>query len=219
MKVLLVEDDPQLGATLERALHHDGSVCEWVKSAEDASLALDVSVFDLIILDWMLPDQQGIDFLKEARNKGITLPVLMLTARTATSEKIEGLDGGADDYLTKPFDLDELFARLRSLGRRREVRASSIITVGQLSLCPDRHEVKLGDTEIQLSKTEFIILKKLMENAGRYVSKSQLEEYAYTWDNCVTPNAIEAQISRLRKRLGSDVISTLRGVGYKVESV
>ncbi|WP_419904231.1 response regulator [Kiloniella sp.] len=219
MKILLVEDDPQLGATLERAFHHDGSVCEWVKSAEDAELALEVSFFDLIVLDWMLPDQQGIDFLKEARKKGVTIPVLMLTARTATSEKIEGLDGGADDYLTKPFDLDELFARLRSLGRRREVKASSELVIGNLRLCPDRHEVRLRDEEIQLSKTEFLILQKLMESSGRYISKSQLEEYAYSWDNCVTPNAIEAQISRLRKRLGTGVITTLRGVGYKVEKI
>ncbi|MEH6632042.1 MAG: response regulator transcription factor [Halopseudomonas aestusnigri] len=219
MKILLVEDDPQLGASLERALHHDGSVCEWVKTAEDAELALDVSFFDLIILDWMLPDQQGIYFLKEARKRGVTIPVLMLTARTATSEKIEGLDGGADDYLTKPFDLDELFARLRSLGRRREVKASSELVIGGLRLCPDRHEVSLNEEEIQLSKTEFLILQKMMESQGRYISKSQLEEYAYNWDNCVTPNAIEAQISRLRKRLGSGVITTLRGVGYKVEKV
>ncbi len=218
MRVLLVEDDPQLGSTIQRALNHEGYVAEWLQSAEMAKNALLDSDFDLAILDWMLPGKSGVDLLKDMRQKQETLPVLMLTANIGTHAKVTGLDAGADDYLTKPFDLDELMARLRALLRRRTVRPNQRICHGQLTLDPDCSELTIGASTFVLSSTELKILQLLLENVGRYVSKPRLEEYVSGWDTPITLNAVEAQISRLRKRIGQDRILTLRGVGYKINS-
>ena len=216
MRVLLVEDDPQVGNTMVRALTHEGYIAEWVTSAEQAQLAMNDGEFDLMVLDWMLPGRSGVELLKEFRRKQVSTPVLMLTANIGTAAKVEGLDAGADDYLTKPFDLDELLARLRALGRRRSVRPDNRIILGDWTLDVDRSHLNINDANYELSHTELMILQLLMENAGRYVTKARLEEYTSGWDAPVTANAIEAHISRLRKRIGAKAIVTLRGVGYKV---
>lgn len=216
MRVLLVEDDEQLGSSLHRALDHAGYAVDWLKNAEEAGAAVTTESFDLIVLDWMLPGRSGVELMQILRQQGHTTPVLMLTARRDTDSKIEGLDAGADDYLTKPFDLLELLARLRALTRRREVQPVLILTADGITLDPTSCTAIVDGQSIDLSKMEGAILQALMENQGRYVSKSQLEESIYSWDNIVTENAIEAHISRLRKRLGPDCIKTLRGAGYKM---
>lgn len=216
MRLLLVEDDTQLGATLKRALQHEGYVCDWAQCLRDADDFLGVSQYDLILLDWMLPDGNGPDTLKKYRQAGLAIPIIMLTARTSVEDRIIGLDCGADDYLCKSFDLEELMARVRALLRRRHVNPSNKLEVGNFVLDGKALSLRVNDKEFSVSPIEAALLDKLFRNAGRYVSKVELENAAYDWDREITPNAIEAHISRLRKRLGSDSIKTMRGVGYKV---
>lgn len=216
MRILLVEDDEQLGHSLKRALESDNYCCDWVTSAESAAHVLQFETLDLIILDWMLPDKSGVQLLREIRRKAIDHPVMMLTANISTDAKVEGLDAGADDYLTKPFELSELLARVRALARRRVVRASNTLTCGPLWLDLDACELKIEEQTHKLSAHEKRVLQLLIENRGRYVSKTKLESYLSGMDSSVTSNAIEAQISRLRKKLGATLILTLRGVGYKL---
>jgi len=216
MRILLVEDDPQLGSTLQRALEHAGYLAEWVVTANEASYALNESDFDLMVLDWMLPQQSGVDFLVQCRRQKIDIPVIMLTAHIDIDQKITGLDAGADDYLTKPYELNELLARIRALLRRRTVKPSLIIEVAGLTLDPSKQELTCHDIVHILTKNELIIMETLMQNAGHYVPKGRLEECISYWDKPVTANAVEALISRLRKRLGKEIIQTLRGIGYKV---
>lgn len=217
MRILLVEDDHPLGASLQRAVEHAGHLVEWVTSAEMAREALRQGDFDLMILDWSLPGESGLSLLKALRSNNYAAPVLMLTARVGVEQKVAGLDAGADDYLTKPFDLDELIARIRALSRRRTVKPNLVICAGEMSLNPENGELDTINGSIKLSKNEIVIMEALLQNAGRYVSKPRLEELISHWDEPVSANAIEAQISRLRKRLGKGVIHTLRGVGYKVD--
>ena len=190
-----------------------------MQSCQDASSAVKDGFFNLIILDRMLPDGDGIDWLSVQRNSGLDIPVLMLTARTSAEDKVAGLDRGADDYLTKPFDLDEFFARIRALTRRGRVMPSRSISVGKIHIDPDTSLVSVNEKYIDLSKTEFDLLLILAKRSGQFVSKSALENALYDRDSSVTQNAIERQISRLRKKVGSDVISTRRGFGYKLEAV
>ena len=166
----------------------------------------------------MLPDGSGVNLLKELRKQGSELPILMLTARIATTDKITGLDMGADDYITKPFDLDELLARVRALGRRQSVAPSRQQIIGDLCIDQDQQRVTIKDESFTLSATEFAVLHALAQKPGRYLSKAQLEQVVYAWDKAVTPNAIEAIISRLRKKIGSERLTTLRGVGYAMET-
>jgi DNA-binding response OmpR family regulator len=218
MRIILVEDDQQLGSTLQRTLDGEGYLAEWVISAEQAELALRNSEFDLMVLDWMLPQLSGVELLRKLRLGNCTMPVLLLTARLGTEQKVIGLDAGADDYLTKPFDLDELLARIRALLRRRVVKADLVLRNHGLELNPDKNELVWQDQHHELSKNEMIIMRLLMENSDRYVSKSRIEDAISHWEQPITGNAIEAQISRLRKRLGKELIQTLRGVGYKINS-
>lgn len=219
MRILLIEDDAQLGDSIRNAIKSEGYACDWMQSCQDATSAVKDGFFNLIVLDRMLPDGDGIDWLSEQRRAGLDIPVLMLTARTSAADKVIGLDRGADDYLTKPFDLDEFFARIRALTRRGKVLPSRSISVGKIRIDPDTSLVSVNERYIDLSKTEFDLLLILAKRSGQFVSKSALENALYDWDSSVTPNAIERQISRLRKKVGSDVISTRRGFGYKLESV
>jgi DNA-binding response OmpR family regulator len=216
MRILLVEDDSHLGSTLQRTFDLEGYLAEWVTSAEQALIALDDSEFDLMILDWMLPKKSGIELLKGLRQKNYSDPVLLLTARIGTENKVLGLDAGADDYLTKPFELNELLARIRALLRRRSVKPNLILQCNGLKLNPDKCELNYQGKEYNLSKNELIIMQLLMDNNGRYVSKGRIEDAISHWHQPISSNAIEAQIFRLRKRLGKELIKTLRGIGYKI---
>lgn len=218
MHILLVEDDHHIGASLQQALDNQGYRCDWVQTLSTAKSALEMSQYHIAIFDWMLPDGSGVNLLKELRKKGSELPILMLTARTAITDKITGLDMGADDYITKPFDLDELLARVRALGRRQSVAPSRQQIIGDLYIDQDQQLVSIKDKSFTLSATEFAVLHALAQKPGRYLSKAQLEQVVYAWDKAVTPNAIEAIISRLRKKIGSERLTTLRGVGYAMET-
>lgn len=217
MRLLLVEDDKHLGNSIHRALKSEGYACDWVMNCHDARLAVSDAEFDLIVLDWNLPDGSGPSWLQERRQNGLTSPCLMLTARTALLDKVQGLDAGADDYLTKPFDLDELFARIRALLRRRNVAPTSEITLGDIVINAAASSVAVKGKPIDLTKAEFDLLVCLSEKKGQFVNKTQLENALYDWDSAVTPNAIEVLISRLRKKIGSEYIQTKRGFGYKLE--
>ena len=216
MRILLVEDDPQLGDGLTIGLRQAGFAVDWVKDGNSADHALQSETFDLIVLDLGLPRLSGMEVLSRARSRRQTLPVLILTARDATGDKVSGLDAGADDYLVKPVDLDELAARIRALTRRSAGRAAPLLTRGDLALDPAAHSVTLAGAPVELSSREFSLLQMLLENAGRVLSRSQLEQSVYGWRDEPDSNALEVHIHHLRKKLGSELIRTLRGVGYTI---
>jgi two-component system OmpR family response regulator/two-component system response regulator QseB len=216
VRILLVEDDPQLGDGLSVGLRQSGLAVDWVKDGYAADLALQSESFDLVVLDLGLPRLSGMDVLKRARDRGQSVPILVLTARDATGDKVSGLDAGADDYLVKPIDLDELTARIRALVRRSAGRAAPLLVVGELALDPAAHEVTLAGQRVELSGREFSLLQMLLESAGRVLTRSQLEQSLYGWQEEPDSNALEVHIHHLRKKLGSDRIKTLRGVGYTI---
>lgn len=217
MRILLVEDDPQLGDGLTVGLRQAGFAVDWVKDGSAADHALKSETFDLAVLDLGLPRLAGMDILQRLRARGQDLPVLILTARDATAEKIAGLDGGADDYLVKPVDLDELAARIRALARRAGGRAAPVLHHGTLTLDPAARRVSLAGTPVDLSAREFAVLQTLLENAGRVMTRAQLEGAIYGWKDEPDSNALEVHIHHLRRKLGADFVKTLRGVGYIVE--
>lgn len=216
MRILLVEDDPQLGDGLTVGLRQAGFAVDWVKDGNAADHALHAESFDLVVLDLGLPRLSGMDVLSRARQRGQTMPILILTARDATGDKVSGLDAGADDYLVKPIDLDELTARIRALARRSAGRAAPLLTHGDLALDPAAHIVTLAGQPVELSSREFSLLQMLLENTGRVLSRTQLEQSLYGWRDEPDSNALEVHIHHLRKKLGSDLIRTLRGVGYTI---
>jgi two-component system response regulator QseB len=216
MRILLAEDDLMIGKTIKNALASEGNVVDWVTDGDSCESAIKTTQFAIIILDINLPQKSGLEILKNLRLKKNRTPVLILTARNSITQKVEGLDFGADDYLTKPFDLEELFARIRSLVRRSSGVAEPVLTCGEISLDPAKHLVLKASQKIDLSPKEFAILKLLIENAEKTVSKSRLEDLLYSWDSHVESNAIEVHIHNLRKKVGSDFVKTIRGVGYLV---
>lgn len=216
MRILLVEDDLQLGDGLTVGLRQSGFAVDWVRDGEMADLALSTETFDLLVLDLGLPKLSGMEVLKRLRGRSQMLPVLILTARDATGDKVLGLDAGADDYLVKPIDLDELAARIRALTRRTAGRAAPLLTHGNLALDPAAHTVTLAGQIVELSSREFSLLQMLLENTGRVLSRSQLEQSVYGWHDEPESNALEVHIHHLRKKLGSHLIRTLRGVGYTI---
>lgn len=216
MRILLVEDDLQLGDGLTVGLRQSGFAVDWVRDGEMADLALSTETFDLLVLDLGLPKLSGMEVLKRLRGRSQMLPVLILTARDATGDKVIGLDAGADDYLVKPIDLDELAARIRALTRRTAGRAAPLLTHGDLALDPAAHTVTLAGQIVELSSREFSLLQMLLENTGRVLSRSQLEQSVYGWHDEPESNALEVHIHHLRKKLGSHLIRTLRGVGYTI---
>ena len=189
---------------------------DWLRDGQAADTALATEVFDFVVLDLGLPRLSGMDLLTRARQRGQTMPILILTARDATGDKVSGLDAGADDYLVKPIDLDELTARIRALTRRSAGRAAPLLTRGELTLDPAAHCVTLAGQPVELSSREFSLLHMLLENAGRVLTRTQLEQSMYGWRDEPDSNALEVHIHHLRKKLGSDLIRTLRGVGYTI---
>jgi DNA-binding response OmpR family regulator len=216
MRVLLVEDDHQLGESLEAALRLEGYAVDWLLSGEPVRAALGATPYDLLVLDLGLPGVPGMQVLRQLRADKHALPVLVLTARGTLADKVDGLDAGADDYLTKPFELDELFARLRSLLRREGVSKRKQLEAAGISLDPVHRTVSFQGEALTLTAREFAILEILLRNAGRFVSRSRLEEGIYSWGEEVGSNTVEVYVSRLRKRFGSEAIETLRGVGYRI---
>ncbi|MGE5468024.1 MAG: response regulator [Ignavibacteria bacterium] len=216
MRILLVEDDPLLGDGLAAGLRQSGFAVDWLKDGESALAAIQSERFDLAILDLGLPRLSGMEVLNRLRGAGNPLPVLILTARDATTDKIAGLDGGADDYLVKPIDLDELAARVRALLRRSAGRAEPVLRHGALTLDPAAHRVEVDGNPVELSAREFSVLHALLANAGRVMTRSQLEQSIYGWSEEPDSNALEVHVHHLRRKFGADFIKTLRGVGYTI---
>jgi two-component system response regulator QseB len=216
MKILLAEDDPLIGNSVEQALRMENYAVDWVRDGRAAELALDSGTYALLLLDLGLPRQDGLTLLKKQRQKNNMIPVLIVTARDAVSDRVAGLNFGADDYLVKPFDLHELIARVRALIRRHAGRVQPEMVLGNLKLNQLTHDVSLDGKLIGLSQREFALLECLMENPGTVLSKEQLEERIYGWDEEVSSNAVEVHLHNLRRKLGSEWIRNVRGVGYKV---
>ena len=216
MRILLVEDDPMIGKTLQQALQQDGYAVDWVTDGESGRTAITTSqdAYVLVLLDLGLPRKGGLALLRELRREGNRVRVLVVTARDAVADRVEGLDAGADDYLTKPFSLDELTARIRALLRRDVTREDNVLRHGDLALDTATHGVTKGGKVVDVSAREFALLAALLERPGAALSKTQLEERIYRWGDEVESNAVEVHIHNLRKKLGSEAIRTLRGVGY-----
>lgn len=216
MRILLVEDDMPLALGLIQSLRHEGFVINHVNNGKSAIGALAVSDQDIVILDLGLPDVDGLSVLKQLRNKKIDIPVIILTARDSIDQKVQGLDFGADDYLVKPFDIHELLARLRVIERRLGTAGSSVICINEIKMDIAAHKVFAKDFDLSLSKKEYMVLKSLMENAGRIQSREQIESRLYEWGEEIASNAVEVHVHNLRKKLPDKFIQTVRGVGYTV---
>lgn len=217
MHILLVEDDPILGDGINAGLKHDGYKVDWITDGQKAAVALQKSQFDLLMLDLNLPGRSGMEVLRDLRNYNQQLPVLVLTARDTTEDRVKGLDSGADDYLVKPFDLDELLARVRALLRRSQGHIGRTLVHDNLILDTAAHSVTLAEKAVDLSPGEFQILQTLLESRGRVLSRQQLEESLYGWTKDIDSNTIEVHIHHLRKKLGNDLIRNIRGVGYIID--
>jgi len=217
MLILLVEDDHSLAHALEVALHKQGYSVNAVGTGKAALHTIDVSPPDLVILDLGLPDLDGLDVLRRIRSAQVDLPILLLTARSGIDDKVAGLDSGADDYLAKPFEMSELLARLRVMERRLTTAKTAQIAIGDVSLDINHNTVSVKGEVLELARREFMLLKTLMENAGRVQTRNTLENRLYSWGEEVASNALEVHIHHLRRKLGADFIKTVRGVGYKVD--
>lgn len=216
MRVLIVEDDPILADGLAVGLELAGSTVDAVGTCADARAALEVAEFDAVVLDVMLPDGSGLDLLKKLRAAGNRTPILLLTALDDVKNRIDGLDTGADDYLGKPFDLDELAARVRAVARRAEGRAAPCMNSGGIVLDPARLAVLVDGEPVNLSRREFAVLSTLMEGPGAIRSKTEIEDRLYGWQEEVESNAIEVHIHNLRAKIGREAIETVRGLGYRM---
>ena len=216
MRVLLVEDDRMIAQGLQTALRQDGHAVDWMQDGVRGTEALHTAKFDLVLLDLGLPGKDGLDVLRGLRARGDSTPVIILTARDEISDRIAGLDAGADDYIVKPFDLDELAARMRSVMRRAAGRGDPCIEHRGIKLNPVAHTVERDNTPVHLSGHEFAVLEALMQRPGAVLSRAQLEDRLYGWSDSVESNAVEVYIHGLRRKLGADAILTLRGVGYYV---
>jgi DNA-binding response OmpR family regulator len=216
MLILLVEDDLSLAKALQQALQKQGYSVNAVASGKAALHVVRIDAPDIVILDLGLPDMDGLTVLKAIREQSLELPVLLLTARSSLDDRISGLDSGADDYLAKPFEMTELFARLRVLERRLSTSKSAEIVIGDVALDINSGHVTVNGKELELSRREYMLLKSLMESAGRVLTRDTLETRLYSWGEEVSSNALEVHIHHLRKKLGAQFITTVRGVGYKV---
>ncbi len=217
MRLLLVEDDELLGDAVKTGLTQFGYIVDWLKDGEAARSAIRCESFELIILDLSLPKLSGLSLLQSIRNENNTTPVIILTARESVEDRIKGLDHGADDYITKPFDLNELSARIRALIRRSQGRAESILKYRNITLDQAAHSVLVDDVPVNVPRREFSLLQKLLENPGHVLSRDQLMQSIYGWEEDVDSNALEVHIHNLRKKLNANFIRTIRGVGYMVE--
>ncbi|MDB5829302.1 MAG: family transcriptional regulator [Variovorax sp.] len=216
MRLLVVEDDPMIGRAIRQGLIAAGYAVDWAEDGKIAELALANGVYDLVMLDLGLPARDGMTVLEQLRRSGNHVPVIIVTARDAVDQRVAGLNAGADDYLLKPFDLDELIARVRALLRRRAGVGSSLLTAGALSLDTVRKSVTKEGAPVSLSVREFALLEVLMQQPGAVLSREKLEESIYGWDDEIGSNAIEVHLHNLRKKLGAQAIVNVRGVGYRL---
>ena len=219
MRLLVVEDDTMIGEAVVDALRAEHHAVDWVRDGSQADAALRAENYDLLLLDLGLPKIDGLSVLRALRARRQTLPVLIATARDAVAQRIEGLDAGADDYLLKPYDTDELLARIRALLRRAAGRAEPVYQHGDVSINPATHEVSVKGAPVQLSAREWAVLEPLLARPGLVLSRAQLEEKLYGWGDEIHSNAVEVYIHGLRRKLGPDLIRNVRGVGYRVPKV
>jgi DNA-binding response OmpR family regulator len=219
VRLLLVEDDNLLGDGICTGLTQAGYTVDWFQNGVQAEAALNSDDFDLVVLDLNLPGLSGLEILQHIRKRGDDTPVLVLTARDTVDDRVRGLDAGADDYLVKPFDLDELNARLRALLRRSKGRSAPRLVHDGIVLDPAAHTVEFHDVPIDLSPKEFSLLQLLLENIGKVLSRHKLEQALYGWQQDVDSNAVEVHIHHLRKKLDSNLIRTVRGVGYVIDRI
>jgi DNA-binding response OmpR family regulator len=219
MRILLVEDDRLLGDGLQAGLTQAGYAVDWVRDGEAAVAALSTESFAAMVLDLGLPKRDGLSVLQWLRGRKDATPVLILTARDQLEDKVRGLDLGADDYVLKPFDLDEVAARLRALVRRAHGRPEPVLTLGEVELNPAARTVTRLGEPVELTPREFDLLEVLLENAERVLTRRTLEEQLYTWNNAVDSNALEVHIHHLRRKLGSELIRTVRGIGYMASAM
>lgn len=219
MRLLLVEDDEMVGKSLQLCLVQAGFTVDWVRDGRQAELALGHGIHDLTILDLGLPKVDGMRLLEKLRSSGNGMPVLIASARDTVRDKVAGLEAGADDYILKPFALDELIARVRALLRRHAGSGTPLLRCGALMLDPAKRVVTLNDQPIELSAREFGLLEALMLRPGAVISKEKLEESVYGWGEEIASNAIEVHVHNLRRKLGPERIRNLRGVGYRVSEV
>lgn len=217
MRILLIEDDETLGSGVKESLRKEGYTVDWLKDGQSAEHAVKSEGFDALVLDLGLPRKSGLELLNTMRNNQIKTPVLILTARDSIEDRVRGLDSGADDYMIKPFDLDELIARVRALIRRSSGRANANIIYKNIVLDPKAHHVEQDGEPLTLPRREFALLQKLLENVGQVLSREQLMQSIYGWSDDVDSNALEVHIHNLRKKLKSNIIRTIRGVGYMVD--
>ncbi|MDO5653406.1 MAG: response regulator transcription factor [Brachymonas sp.] len=217
MRILLVEDDAMIGAAMQAALKDASYAVDWVKHGQAALAALAAQHYDMLLLDLGLPGKDGMEVLRTVRNQRNAIPVLIITARDGVEDRIRGLDGGADDYVLKPFSMPELLARMRAVQRRKGGVAEPVLTSAGLTLDPATHEATaMGQEPVQLSNREFALLHALMVRPGAILSRSDLEDRVYGWGEEVESNAIEFLIHALRKKLGSSAIKNVRGAGWMV---
>ncbi len=216
MKLLLAEDDPMIGASVVRGLKLAGFVVDWVRDGRSARVAIETGDYGMLLLDLGLPLLDGVSLLKELRHNKHDIPVLVVTARDTIADKISGLNLGADDYLTKPFDLDELIARIHALQRRQTGRKQPEMRLGGLCVNPLNREATLDEKPLMLSQREFSLLAALIEKPGTVLSREQLEDRIYGWEEEVVSNAVEVHLHNLRRKLGTAWIRNVRGVGYKL---
>ncbi|NYE24413.1 response regulator [Pigmentiphaga litoralis] len=216
MRILLVEDDIMIGETVLDVLRAEHYAVDWVKRAAQADTALRTEQYDLVLLDLGLPDRDGLSVLRDLRARQERLPVLIATARDAVEQRIAGLDAGADDYVVKPYDVDELLARIRALVRRSAGRAEPVYVHGDVSIHPATREVLVAGQPVTLTAREWAVLEPLLARPGMILSRAQLEEKLYSWKDDISSNAVEVYVHGLRKKLGNDLIQNVRGVGYLV---
>jgi two-component system, OmpR family, response regulator len=216
MRILLVEDEPHLAAAVRDHLVADGETVDWCALLMDADAALRSIGYGLVVLDLHMPDGRGIDFLRDMRKRGDGTPVLIASARDQISDRIEGLDAGADDYLVKPYDLDEMIARIGAIKRRYSGTPSPVLKLGSFAIDTVAKRVARGDEDIPITRREWAILDALLRRANAVLSKEQLEDVLYAFGEDVNSNAVEVHISRLRGKLGRETIRTVRGVGYSI---
>lgn len=216
MRILLIEDDPQIGDGLNRGLQKLNMAVDWFRDGLQGASALEIAPYDAVVLDLGLPNIDGLDILKQWRSKKIDTPVLILTARDAITDRVSGLNHGADDYLCKPFALDEVAARLQALVRRRQGQTSSKLVYGALELDTAAQSATLHGEELSLTSREWALLQMLVSRPKHIISRAQIEEKLYSWDQEVESNAVEVYIHHLRKKIGNEFIKTRRGLGYQL---
>lgn len=218
MRILLVEDDGSIGGAVRDHAAADSHAVDWAKTLDDAKELVASMAYDLVLLDLQLPDGNGLDLLSELRRREMETPVIVLTARAQISDRVVGLNAGADDYLVKPFSLEELSARIHAVARRSGQRVQPCIAVGPLRVVPAERTVSSSGRAIDLTAREWAVFDRLLRRRGAVLSKAQIEDALYELGAEVESNTVEVYVSRLRKKLGSDVVSTVRGVGYRIDA-